>query len=124
MFEQHNAARAANGVAPLVIDAAITGVARQRARDMAATGEFTHSPTKSKSYVQLLEDAGIKWRGRGENIAYNTYGLSETVDVAMNGFMNSSGHRANILNSNFKRVGVGIAIEGDRKYFAVIFIAP
>ena len=124
MYAQHNAARSANGVAPLQIDAGVTEVARQRARHMARTGEFTHDPPTGQTYTELLKAAGISYRGAGENIAYNTYDVSKTVDVAMEGLLQSPGHRANILRSSFTRVGIGVAIEGGKKYYAIVFMTP
>ena len=124
MFDRHNAARAAAGVAPLRADGGVMDVARERARDMARTGEFTHSPSNGKTYIALLNAGGVSYRGAGENIAYNTYPLSQTVEVAMRGLLNSPGHYANIVRSSFTHVGIGVAVSADGrdKYFAIVFI--
>ena len=126
MFDMHNAERAKAGVAPLSLDAGVQAVARQRASDMARTGEFTHEPSQSDRYTVLLDRGGVSRRLSGENIAWNSYGLDRTVGVAMDGLMNSPGHRGNILRSNFTHVGVGIVTttSGGRAqtYFAIIFI--
>jgi uncharacterized protein YkwD len=99
--------------------------ARERARDMARTGEFTHSPSNGKTYISLLNSGGVSYRGAGENIAYNTYPMSQTVEVAMNGLLKSPGHYANIVRSSFTHVGIGVAVSADGrdKYFAIVFIA-
>jgi uncharacterized protein YkwD len=93
---------------------------------MARTGEFTHEPSQSARYTVLLDRGGVSRRLSGENIAWNSYGLDRTVSVAMDGLMNSPGHRGNILRSNFTHVGVGIVTvnSGGRAqtYFAIIFI--
>jgi uncharacterized protein YkwD len=122
MFDMHNAERAKRGVAPLAIDAAVQGVAKQRAQDMLRTGEFTHEPQQSARYTVLLDRAGVQRRTSGENIAWNSYPQSQTVSVAMNGLINSSGHYANIVRSSFTHVGIGIVSNGNRTYFAIVFI--
>ena len=122
MFDMHNAERQNAGVAPLALDGGVQAVARQRASDMARTGEFTHEPTQSDRYTVLLDRAGVSRRLSGENIAWNSYGLDRTVRVAMDGLMDSSGHRANILRSSFTHVGIGIVSQGGRTYFAIVFI--
>jgi uncharacterized protein YkwD len=122
MFDMHNAERAKRGVAPLAIDPDVQAVAKQRARDMARTGEFTHDPQQSPSYDELLDAAGVRRTTWGENIAYNSYPQSQTVSVAMNGLVNSPGHYANIVRSRFTHVGIGIVSNGNRTYFAIVFI--
>lgn len=129
MLEMHNQERAAAGLPPLVANATLISVARQRAQEMAATGCFSHYGPVGGScpsggtavFIAMVNATGYAWTALGENIAKNTYPAGQAVQVAMQGFMNSPGHRANILNPNFRRVGIGYAFGGGWHYFAVIF---
>ncbi len=124
MFESHNVQRANNGVAPLVIDAQLVNLARQRAQTMANTNCFSHTACGPTAF-DLMGGIGYVFQIAGENIARNNYPDAETVSVAMTGFMNSSGHRANILESRYTKVGIGVAFGANgMKYFAVIFAGP
>ena len=122
MFSQHNQQRAAAGLAPLQIDGALVAIARQRAQDMAANNYFSHTSPTGQTAFSLLDGSGYSHSAAGENIARNNYPQSQTVSVAMNGFMNSQGHRANILEPLFTRVGIGVATDGNGMvYYAVVF---
>jgi len=130
MFDLHNQERAADGKSPLALNATLVAVARQRAQEMAAANCFSHygpvggsCPSSGTAlFIGMINGAGYAWTTIGENIAKNNYPDSQTVEVAMNGFMGSPGHRANILNAAFGRVGIGVAVgPGNMKYFAVIF---
>ncbi len=122
MFEQHNQQRAAAGVAALQLDPTLESVARQRAEDMASKGYFSHTSPSGVTAFTLLDGAGYKYAIAGENIARNNYPDAQTVDTAMTGFMNSPGHRENILEPRFTRVGIAVAVDASgMKYFAVVF---
>ena len=124
MFDRHNAERASNGLGLLQIDAALVGIARSRANDMAANNYFAHTSPTGVTAFTLLSQAGYSYSMAGENIARNNYPGSQTVATAMSGFMNSPGHRANILDGRYTRVGIG-AVTGaaGMYYFAVVFAA-
>ncbi len=122
MFEQHNQQRGAAGVAALQLDPTLELVARQRAEDMASKGYFSHTSPTGVTAFTLLDGRGYKYAIAGENIARNNYPDAQTVDTAMTGFMNSPGHRENILEPRYTRVGIAMAIGADgMKYFAVVF---
>lgn len=122
MFQSHNAQRANNGVAGLSIDAQLVQVARARAQDMADNNYFSHTSPSGQTAFSILNGMGYSYSIAGENIARNNYPDSQSVQVAMDGFMNSSGHRANILDGRYTKVGIGAAIGADgMKYFAVVF---
>jgi len=124
MFTDHNVQRANNGVAPLALDAQLVELARQRSQTMAATNCFSHY-TCGPTAFDLLGSIGYFYTIAGENIARNNYPDADTVQVAMTGFMNSSGHRANILEPRYTKVGVGVAFGANgMKYFTVIFAGP
>jgi uncharacterized protein YkwD len=122
MFAAHNAQRAAAGLPPLVLDGAVVSVARARATDMASKGYFAHTSPTGQTAFTLLRGAGISYRTAGENIAVNTFPEALSVSTAMSGFMGSPGHRANILNPAFTRVGIGVAKSGSSIYYAVVFV--
>ena len=67
---------------------------------------FSHTSLNGNSFSDRMNIADISWRSAGENIAMG----SITAEDVMNQWMNSDGHRKNILNSGFKKLGVGLAI--------------
>jgi uncharacterized protein YkwD len=120
MFAAHNDLRPS----PLALDAQLVAVARQRSETMANTNCFSHTACGPTAF-QLLGGIGYFYQIAGENIARNNYPDSQTVDVAMNGFVNSSGHYANIMNPSYTKVGIGVAFGANgMKYFTVIFAGP
>lgn len=106
-----NQARAAHGVPRLTTRASLVAVARDWARTMASQSRLYHNP-------QLTSDVS-NWRWVGENVGYGPDAL--TVHVA---FMNSPGHRSNILDRDFTEVGVGAVVVGDRVWVAEVFRRP
>ena len=86
---------------------------------MAASGCFSHSCPPEPSMVRRAETAGYtSWTNLGENIAYG----QRTADEVFQAWMNSSGHRANILNPAFRDLGVGLAYNGSgRPYWVQSF---
>ena len=124
MFESHNQQRANNGAAPLAIDAQLVDLARQRSQTMANTNCFSHTACGPTAF-DLMSGIAYVYQIAGENIARNNFPDSETVVVSMNGFMNSPGHRANILEPRYASVGIGVAFGANgMKYFTVIFAGP
>jgi uncharacterized protein YkwD len=122
MFDRHNAERAAQGGAALQVDAALVSIARSRANDMAANNYFAHTSPSGVTAFTLLAQAGYGYSIAGENIARNNYQPAQTVVTAMTGFMNSPGHRANLLDARYTRVGVGVVTgAGSMFYYAVVF---
>ncbi|SNR57527.1 CAP domain-containing protein [Blastococcus mobilis] len=98
-----NAERAAAGCRALVADPALAAVARAHSQDMRDRGFFSHTNPDDLSPFQRAERAGIS--ARAENIARG----QEDAAAVMDAWMNSSGHRANILNCGLTRLGVGVA---------------
>jgi len=103
MLQLVNEERAKAGLRPLVKDAELQAVARSHSEDMFARGYFSHITPEGKSPFDRMKDAHIDFLQAGENLA-----LAPTLDIAHTGLMNSPGHRANILNPGFGRVGIGI----------------
>lgn len=105
VWEIVNRERAKNGLAALDWAEDLAAVARAHSRDMAENGYFSHTDLSGGSPFDRLRNAGISYRTAGENIAYG----QRTPEAVMTAWMNSSGHRANILNAGFKELGVGAA---------------
>ena len=109
MFKLHNQARSQNGVQELCVDSRLVKAARLHAQDMIENDYFSHTSQDGRGPGDRISAQGYKWRTYGENVAYGSgsYGTPQNV---FDGWMNSEGHRANILSSNFKDVGIGEAI--------------
>ncbi|MDD4779273.1 MAG: CAP domain-containing protein [Tissierellia bacterium] len=98
-----NIEREKNGLQPLSLDSAISNVARTKSKDMADNNYFAHQSPTYGSAGDMLKQFGINWIAWGENIASG----QDTPEEVVNAWMNSEGHRANILSSNFTKIGVG-----------------
>ncbi|MGE5630168.1 MAG: CAP domain-containing protein [Caulobacteraceae bacterium] len=103
-----NAEREKAGASPLKANGNLTKVARMKSQDMVANNYFSHQSPTYGSPFDMLKSNGISYMYAGENIAMN-----QTADAAFQAWMNSEGHRKNILNPNFTDLGVGIAPKGD-----------
>lgn len=103
MFKLVNTERAKEGLRPVAFDNKLRDVARAHSQDMFERGYFSHYTLEGKSPFDRMEDAKIIYQFAGENLA-----LAPSTPLAMQGLMNSPGHRANILNPNFHKIGVGV----------------
>ncbi len=103
-----NTERAKAGCKPLAYNAKLATAARKHSQDMATNDYFSHTSQDGTSFATRITNAGYKWSGAAENIAK---GQRTPADV-MKAWMNSSGHRANILNCGLKDLGVGLAYQG------------
>jgi len=114
-----NVQRSRNGLAPLVANANLSRIARLKSQDMINKRYFSHySPTYGSPF-EMMQAFGIKFYSAGENIAMG----QTTASLVMNSWMNSTGHKANILNVNFKEIGVGVARDSSgRLYWTQMFI--
>jgi uncharacterized protein YkwD len=124
-LNQVNAARASYGIAPLSLDSAISAVAYGHAADMLANGYFSHTSLDGTTYKQRLTNAGISYGWSGENQCYLGYGggVQATLDWCHAQFWaepypGGGNHKDNILNPNFRRIGIGIAV-GSNKVIVV-----
>lgn|SRR5690625_2559824 len=104
-----NQERAKNGLAPLQIDEELSVVAREKSNDMAAKNYFDHNSPTYGSPFDMMQSYGISYRAAGENIAKG----QQTPQEVVNAWMNSQGHRENILNSSFTHIGVGFVEQGN-----------
>lgn len=103
MLELVNGERVAAGLRPLAPDPELTQVARQHSADMFARGYFAHLTPEGRDPFARMREASVRFVTAGENLA-----LAPTLQIAHTGLMNSPGHRANILQPDFGRVGIGI----------------
>jgi uncharacterized protein YkwD len=102
-----NEERTKRGLKALVADPALVPVARAHSQDMFKRGYFSHYTPEGKDPFDRMKDGGIKYYSAGENLA-----LGQTLKICHDGLMNSPGHRANILNPTYGRLGVGIVDGG------------
>lgn len=117
-FNLINQQRAQNGLAALKIDSEVQRVARIKAQDMVNNNYFSHTSPTYGSPFDMLKSFGISYKSAGENIAGNS-----SNSAAVTAWMNSSGHRANILNSSYNYTGLGV-VTGSRygKIYVQMFI--
>ena len=101
VVELVNEERAKAGLAPLTLQKNITQAAQVRAEECERS--FSHTRPDGKNFSSALTEAGVSYRGSGENIAWG----QRTPEQVMEGWMNSAGHRANILNEKYTSIGVG-----------------
>lgn len=98
-----NAERAKAGLQPLTLSDKLTNIAYKKAKDMADKNYFSHQSPTYGSPFDMLKQFGVSYSYAGENIAAG----QKSAEEVMNSWMNSSGHRANILNKNYTQIGVG-----------------
>lgn len=116
VLELVNIERQKEGLSPLQMDESVRSVARLKSEDMRINKYFDHTSPTYGSPFDMLQQFGISYRSAGENIAQ---GYS-TPEAVVTGWMNSSGHRANILNSSFTHIGIGYDSNGH--YWTQMFI--
>lgn len=111
-----NEQRAANGLKPLTLSAKLSDIARLKSQDMHDKNYFSHTSPTYGSPFDMLKQFGVSYRAAGENIAMGY----RTPEAVMDGWMNSPGHRANILNASYTQIGVGYVASGS--YWTQTFI--
>lgn len=117
MREMVNAERAKIGLAPLFVDTKMVAVARAYSRDMFLRRFFSHVDPEGKDASDRLSRDGVVFVHAGENLAY-----APDVETAHEGLMNSEGHRINILDRRYRRIGIGVIDAGVYgKMFTQIF---
>jgi uncharacterized YkwD family protein len=116
VIELTNAERRKNGLSDLKADSALSNVAREKSKDMKAKNYFSHTSPTYGSPFDMMRDFGISYNTAGENIAMGQRSPEEVVQA----WMNSEGHRKNILNGNFTHIGVGYVQDGN--YWTQMFI--
>ena len=104
-----NVERAKYGLKPLTEDWELSRVARYKSQDMHDRRYFDHTSPTYGTPFQMMKAFGLSYRSAGENIAMGY----RTPQAVVTGWMNSSGHRANILNSSYTKIGVGYVADGN-----------
>ena len=121
-FNLINAERARYRLPALVWDGSLCRVARTHSDNMGRRNFFEHDSPDGASLPDRVSAVGVAWRSLGENIAYNQ-GQVDPVRVAVEQWMQSPKHRANILRSHFTHSAIGVARTADgRVYLTQIFI--
>ncbi len=111
-----NQIRKNHGLNPLTVNWQLSRVARYKSQDMLDKKYFSHTSPTYGSPFDMIKAFNISYRTAGENIAMGY----TTPSAVVNGWMNSTGHRANILNANFTQIGVGYVANGH--YWTQMFI--
>ncbi|RDY27226.1 sporulation protein [Romboutsia weinsteinii] len=114
-----NVERSKQGLKPLTLNAKLSNVATTKSQDMINKNYFDHTSPTYGSPFDMMKQFGISYRTAGENIAMGQRTPSEVV----NAWMNSEGHRKNILSANFTEIGVGVAKNSNGSiYWTQMFI--
>lgn len=103
IFNLVNEARVSAGLSKLSVDKELLRVARIKSQDMVDSNYFSHNSPIYGTPFQMIKNFGISYKSAGENIAGNS-----SVEAAFTAWMNSSGHKANILGNSFTHTGIGI----------------
>ena len=112
-----NEERAKNGLAPLTVHTGAEQAAAVRAKEIQTS--FSHTRPDGSGFSTALTQAGVSYTTSGENIAYG----QQTPQAVMEAWMNSAGHRANILNASFRQIGVGhVRSASGVSYWTQLFI--
>jgi uncharacterized YkwD family protein/spore coat assembly protein SafA len=116
-----NVERSKQGLQPLKENWQLSRVARYKSADMAAKNYFSHTSPTYGSPFRMMESFGIKYSSAGENIAYG----QKTPQQVMTAWMNSPGHRSNIMSPSYSQIGVGYATnKSGTPYWTQMFIRP
>ncbi|HLR14238.1 MAG TPA: CAP domain-containing protein [Bacillota bacterium] len=116
VIELTNVERSKQGLAPLQADVELSNVARDKSKDMLANNYFDHTSPTYGSPFDMMRSYGVTYQSAGENIAKGQRTPQEVVTA----WMNSQGHRENILNGNYTHIGVGYVEQGN--YWTQMFI--
>ncbi|MCD7979841.1 MAG: CAP domain-containing protein [Fusobacterium sp.] len=106
-------------LAPLVMNEKLNKIAVKKADDMAKDEKLSHNSKNFGATFNLIKNENIKYKSAGENIAK----WHDTPEFVMERWMQSKGHRDNILNKNYNEIGIGKAVDKNGKnYWVQIFI--
>ena len=111
-----NVERAKEGLSPLTMDWELSRVAKYKSQDMHDKNYFSHTSPTYGSPFDMMKQFGISYKAAGENIAKGQKSAAQVVDA----WMNSSGHRANIMSTSYTHMGVGYVADGN--YWTQMFI--
>jgi uncharacterized protein YkwD len=122
-FNEVNRLRVGRGLAPLAFNEVLLRVARDYSRRMAEEHFFSHNDPEGRSVRERVTSANVRWRMLGENLAYSN-GYINPVAVSLMGWMDSPGHRRNLLDQTWRQMAIGAWISANGTvYFTQIFLA-
>ncbi len=123
IFQKVNEERKKAGVSPLKYNYTMQKFARDKSKDMGVNNYFSHEDLKGKLESDYIKASGVSYSAWGENIAYlDGYAENVLANTFMTNWMNSPGHRANILSTNFTSIGVGVYKIGNKYYATQEFL--
>ena len=125
VFERINEIRAEAGLAKLTLSPRLVEMAREHSRYQLRQDTLTHKGEGGSSLADRFEEFGLKYRRIAENVAMNT-NVDDPAGEAVEGWLQSPGHRHNILTRGLEQTGVGTAVSDDGKtyYFTQVFYTP
>jgi uncharacterized protein YkwD len=109
-----------NRIIPLQIDDRLSFIAQTKANDMVNKNYFDHTTPDGHRFFYFLQQLGYGYQSAGENLAIDYQNSQQVVDA----WMNSPGHKANIINPAFTKTGIGIAYRGNHAYIVQLFAQP
>ena len=121
VIEQINQIRLQKGLSELRFNEKLTVVARRYSKEMAEKNFFSHNSPEGDTVVERVRAEGVYYIMVGENLFKGT-NLPQPVSIAVNGWMNSPGHRANILRPEYRETGVGVWRIGNTYYMTQLFL--
>lgn len=121
VLERINEVRRQHDLNDLAMDSVLREVARQYSAAMGRRDFFSHSGPEGDTVGDRLRAAGVCYRMVAENLAKN-YNVPDPVTAAVDGWMDSPGHRRNILTPAFRQTGIGVWRDGETFYFTQVFV--
>jgi uncharacterized protein YkwD len=118
-----NAIRKEHGLEPLKVNAVLIKVARDYSRRMCQENFFSHYDPAGQSAMNRVQSAGVSLQIVGENLA-KSYNARNPIQTSVEGWMQSPGHRKNILREEYSETGLGIWKQGKNYYFTQLFLRP
>ncbi|WP_297637657.1 CAP domain-containing protein [uncultured Clostridium sp.] len=126
IFSKVNQERANAGIKPLAYSTSMQSFAIKKSKDMAVNNYFNHEDLNGNLESTYIKQAGINFSAWGENIAYvdSTSNAESIANTIMSNWMNSPGHKANILSTRYTQIGVGVYKIGNKYYATQEFLTP
>lgn len=121
ILDSINQIRQANGLGALTANAHLTDIARQRSSDMLSRNYFSHYTPEGTNIFNILQANGVTYRNAGENLAHSRPADVGSVGAFMDAWMQSPGHRQNILRDVYGMIGIGEVNNGSRRVVTTVF---
>jgi uncharacterized protein YkwD len=119
--QQINTIRQQQGLSTLRQNPDLDRVAREYSRRMAEQNFFSHTSPAGDDMVQRVKSAGVRYSALGENLFKST-NVAQPVPITVEGWMESPGHRKNILGADYRETGIGVWRTGETYYFTQLFM--